>query len=480
MITCWKNSFPIITKEIFLQTLFILVSLLVILFTLKCEVFFFNFLFVNDQSTILVKILTVLSCLGLLIITVKNFGLQKLNFFEYFLLFLLSLLSLLLLITVADMLAAYLVIEMQALCFYILTSFNRDSSFSAEAGLKYFISGSFISGLFLAGCSLIYGLVGTLNFSHLSLLFSMNFDQSGYFYNLLLIGNILILITLLFKLAVAPFHFWAPDVYEGAPLSSTILFSILPKFGLVYFFIKWLLLLVVSFSNIFLLLQVSGVLSLLLGIGFALQQKRLKRLMIYSSIGQLGFIISALSIPTFNTLVSTFFFLLLYILSSLIFWLNLSNFYGFQQRIRFFFKESLSTLYLTSFSNFFNLNKAWTVSLVILFFSIAGIPPFGGFFAKVFIIVSLMDAHDTMLGLAILLLSLISSFYYLRFLKVIFFEPQAFNLKNSTAQVIFYDIYFFFNCFLNSLFIYLLFYLFVNPTFILLVCQQIIIGLYFF
>jgi len=113
--------------------------------------FFLNFLFVNDKSAVLVKTLTVLSCLGLLIIIVKNFGLQKLNFFEYFLLYLLSLLALLLLITVADMLAAYLVIEMQALCFYILTSFNRDSSFSAEAGLKYFISGSFISGLFFSG-----------------------------------------------------------------------------------------------------------------------------------------------------------------------------------------------------------------------------------------------------------------------------------------------------------------------------------------
>ena len=345
----YKHSFPIITKEIFFQTFFVLSCLLLLLLNLKCEAFFSNFVFINDQSAILVKSFTVLSSILILVIIVKSFGLQKLNFFEYFLLYLLSLLAILLLITSADLLSAYLVIEMQALCFYVLTSFTRDSAFSTEAGLKYFIAGSFISGIFLAGCSIIYGLVGTLNFAHLSLLFTFSFDSSSYFYICLFIGNFLILITFLFKLAVVPFHFWAPDTYEGAPLSSTIIFSILPKVGLVYFFIKWLLLLSSSFSEIFVLLQITALCSVILGIGFALRQKRLKRLMIYSSIAQFGFVIAALSVPALNTLSSVFFFLFVYIISSLLFWLNLSVFYGFQHKVRFFFNETLSPLYLTSF-----------------------------------------------------------------------------------------------------------------------------------
>jgi len=480
LITNYKNGFPILTREIFLQTWFVLVCLLILFVNLKCEAYFLNFLFINDQSSIFVKSFTVLISLCILHIIIKNFSLQKLNFFEYFLLYLLSLLALLLLISATDMLSAYLVIEMQALSFYVLTSFNRDSAFSTEAGLKYFISGSFISGVFLAGCSFIYGLLGTLNFNHLNLLFCMNFDESSYFYTFLFIGNSLILITLLFKLALAPFHFWAPDVYEGAPLASTVIFSILPKTALVYFFIKWLLILGTSFSSIFILLEISAILSLVFGIGFALQQKRLKRLMVYSSVGQLGFVVAALAIPTLNTLISVLFFLVIYLLSALIFWLNLSTFYGFQKAIRIFYTEKLSTLFLTSFSNLFKVNKVWSFSFLILFFSIAGLPPFAGFFAKIFIIFSLIDANHFALGLLVLLISLISAFYYLRFLKVIFFEPQAFILKNSTSQVVFSDVYFYFNCFLNSLLLFFVIYLFLNPTFVLLVCHQIIVGLYFF
>ncbi len=480
VIVNFKKSFPILTTELFLQTIFILICLLMLLFNLKCEVFFLNFLFINNVSSILIKFFTVLIALFILLIILKNFVLQKLNFFEYFIIYLLSLLAALLLISATDMLSAYLVIEMQAFCFYILTSFNRDSAFSTEAGLKYFISGAFISGIFLAGCSGLYGLLGTLNFNHISLLFSGSFAQDTYFYLLLVISNILILSTFLFKLASFPFHFWAPDVYEGAPLASTIILSLLPKFALIYFFIKWLLILHTNFNDIFFLLEIVSVLSLIIGIGFALKQKRLKRLMIYSSIGQLGFILAALSSVTLNTLISVLFFLIIYILSSLIFWLNLSIFYSFQKSIRTFFNNKLSPLFLISFSNLFKVNKSWSFSLLILFFSIAGLPPFAGFFAKIFIIYSLIDSYHFALAFSILIISIISAFYYLRFLKVIFFEPKAFFLTNNTSQIIFSDRYYFINCFLNSFLLFFIVYLFINPTFVLLICHQIIVGLYFF
>lgn len=474
------NKYPILTKEMFLQTGFILVCLVLLFTNLNCEAFFSNFLFLNDSSTIIMKLFVSISGLCIVPVISQNFSLQKLNFFEYFSIYLLALLALLLLISAADMLSAYLVIEMQALCFYVLASFNRNSAFSIEAGIKYFLSGSFISGIFLAGCSILYGLVGTLNFNHLNLLLSLPMDTNTFFWYGLLVANVLIVITFLFKLAVVPFHFWAPDVYEGSPLASTIIFSILPKISLVYIFIKWLLCLSYLFTDIFIILEYIGLSSIFIGAIFALRQRRLKRLMIYSSISQLGFIIIALSNLSLNSLSSVFFFLVIYILSGIVFWSNLSSFYNFQKRIRVFYKEEISTIFLASLSNFFTLNKAWCVSLLILFFSLAGLPPFSGFFAKVFVIASIIDSNNVGLGFIALMLSTLSAFYYLRFLKVVFFEPKEFSLKNNTSQIIFSDAFFYVTCCLNAFLLFLIIYLFFNPTLILLICHQIIMGFYFF
>jgi NADH-quinone oxidoreductase subunit N len=481
LINKFSNSYPIITKEVFWQTAFILVCVLFLLLNLKCEAYFFNFLFVNDIGSIYIKILVVISCLFALVLIVQTFKLQSLNFFEYFILLLLAILALLLLISASDMLAAYLVIEMQALCFYVLASFRRDSAFSTEAGLKYFISGSFISAIFLCGCSIIYGLLGTLNFNHLSLLLSTSIsDSSSFFYMFLLVGNLLIIITFLFKLAVVPFHFWAPDVYEGAPLASTIIFAVIPKLGIFYFFIKWLSITNTFFPEISLLLGFLGIASVIVGSLLALQQKRLKRLMIYSSIGQLGFLIAALSNLNVNTLVSIYFFLIIYIISSVLFWGYLTNFYLFQQNIRTFYSQSVSPLFLTSLANFSKINLSWSFALLIIIFSMAGLPPFSGFFAKFFVVLSLVEDLNLIVALILILVSIISGFYYLRFLKVLFFEPQVKFLSNSTSQVIFTNSFFLLNCFLNSFLLFLLVYIFFNPTFCYLVCHQIVIGSYFF
>jgi proton-translocating NADH-quinone oxidoreductase chain N len=234
-----KYNFPLIDKEVFYQTLFVLLSLIFIYSNLKIEGFFSNFLFVNDESTRVIKILILMICVLTLGIVLQSFTIQSLNFYEFFIIFLLSLLSLLLMVSSSDLISFYLVIEMQSLCFYILSSFKRDSSFSTEAGLKYFISGAFISGFFLFGCSLIYGCLGTLNFNSLSLLLSFPFNEFDGALEYFLIGGVLcVTATLLFKIACAPFHFWSPDVYEGSPLSSTIIFSIVPKISLFFFFIK--------------------------------------------------------------------------------------------------------------------------------------------------------------------------------------------------------------------------------------------------
>jgi NADH-quinone oxidoreductase subunit N len=205
MINNLKYNYPIVDREVFYQTLFILISLFFLYSNLKIEGFFSNFLFINDESTRVIKMLVLVICFFTLTIVLQTFTLQKLNFFEFFIIFLLSLLSLLFLISCADLITFYLVIEMQALCFYILASFKRDSSFSTEAGLKYFISGAFISGFFLFGSSLIYLALGTLNFHALSILLA--FPLSPELNYIVLFGVLCVTSTLLFKIACAPFHF---------------------------------------------------------------------------------------------------------------------------------------------------------------------------------------------------------------------------------------------------------------------------------
>lgn len=203
-----KYNFPIIDKEIVTQTFFILGCILLLLINLKIEGFFSNFLFVNDEASRCAKIVIILISMLILGIILEAFILQNINFFEYFTIFLLSLLSLLLLLSCSDLISFYLTIEMQSLCFYILSSFKRDSSFSTEAGLKYFISGAFISGIFLFGCTLIYGSLGTLNLNNINMLLIYPFStfDSEFSYTLQ-IGVICVTSTLLFKIACAPFHF---------------------------------------------------------------------------------------------------------------------------------------------------------------------------------------------------------------------------------------------------------------------------------
>jgi len=425
LITDLKFNFPIIDKEILSQTFFILFCLLCLLINSKIEGFFSNFLFLNDAGSRILKILFVFSCCSILLILIRSFKLQKLNFFEYFSIFLISVLSLLLLISSGDMISAYLVIEMQALSFYILASFRRNSAFSTESGLKYFISGAFISGIFLFGCSIIYGILGTLNFTNLSLLLSFPLNDNLKELNVFLfIGVLMITITFLFKLSAVPFHFWSPDVYEGAPLISTVVFSIVPKFGIFHFFIKWLSIVSSSFIEVSYLLMFSGILSILLGAFFAIRQKRLKRFVLFSSIAQIGFIVSALSLISLNSITSIYFFLFIYVLTSILVWTHVSLFYSFKEKISSFYNKTTTTLFLSNLSNFFKVNKLWSFSFIIIFFSIAGIPPLSGFLSKIFILFGLIEANQIMGAFVVVIISSISVFYYLRVIKILFFESK--------------------------------------------------------
>ena len=472
-----KYNFPVISKEVFFQTLFILVCLAYMYNDLKLEGFLSNFILMNDEGTRLSKLVIIVISICALFVVHEGFKLQKINFFEFYSILALSILSLLLMISSSDLILFYLTMEMQALCFYILASLNRNSTFSVEAGLKYFVSGSFISGFYLLGSSLIYGTLGTLNLNNINLLTAFSIDTYSSELNfLVLIGVILVTSTLLFKLACAPFHFWSPDVYDGAPVASTLVFSVLPKFAIFFFFIKWINSLNTLFDSISDILLMFGILSVFVGTFFALNQKRLKRLIIYSSIAQTGFLVAGLSANNIDSYTAVYFFLLVYLITSILIWGHFTVFYKFSSKVSSFYSKESTPLFLSSLSNLFKRNSLWAFSFIFVFFSIAGIPPLTGFLSKMLILYELVASYKIIGAISLIVISAVSVYYYIRMIKVVYFEPsKETNKTTSEFTVVFLNkeldrIYF--------LFVVLLFIigiLFYFPTLLLTACQYIVI-----
>lgn len=470
----YKINFPVLNKELFGQILFVFISLFCIYINLKIDIISYNFFLINTSNEYSIKAIYIILCILSFISVWRGFLIQKLNFFEFFVVMMVSVLSFLLLLNSLDLISVYLIIELQALCFYILSCFTRKSSFSTEAGLKYFISGAFISGFYLFGCSLIYGCLGTLNLNLVNLLLTYTLPNNLNF--IVLIGILLITVTFLFKVSAVPFHFWSPDVYEGAPLSSTIIFSILPKFILFTFLIKWFSSLAFFFNITKYLLVMTGLSSVFLGTFFAIKQKRIKRIVIYSSIAQIGFLLLGLSTNTMEGFASVYFFLTIYLITSILIWNFISLFYNFQKKINKFNSEILSPIYLSNLSNFFENNKLWAVLLTFIFYSLAGIPPFIGFLSKLFIIYGLVQVKSFFTVVALIFISIISIFYYVRFIKLLFFENTKLSFNSIKYQTVFKENFIEFDTFNVTLLLFLLLYVFFYPDILLLLTEFFVFG----
>jgi len=461
------NKYPIINIEIFWQGIFILLCLLLLEINQWLEFNTSRTLFTSDVCTQTIKTSIVIVALLCFVIVWKSFVLQTINFYEYFSLYFLSLLGILLLVNTFDLISAYLVIELQALSFYILACFKRTSSFSTEAGLKYFILGSFISGIFLLGAFFIYAFLGTLNINEIMLILSLPLDDLNM-KTAVLLGALLITVSLLFKAAVAPFHFWAPDVYEGAPLSSSIVFSIIPKFSLFVFLMRWVSIFITEFVFIKVLLVVAGVFSVFWGAYLAIAQKRIKRFIIYSSISQVGFIVVACSVCTIESYTSIFFYLIVYLVSSIIIWSSLVAMYDYSKVVLYFEgKRQLKPTFMIDLASYFKLNYIWSLLLLSVFFSFAGIPPLSGFLSKLLIIFGLLLNNDLALAVVLIVISIISTYYYLRIIKIIFFDTQKYSeISKNLVTVSTYSSNI--ECTILSFCTFLLFFLFFFPSFILL------------
>jgi NADH-ubiquinone oxidoreductase chain 2 len=338
------------------------------------------------------------------------------------------------LVSSSDLVTFFLSIELQSLALYILTTIYRDSEAATSAGLKYFLVGALSSSLILLGSCLLYGLTGVSNFEGIYLLCSMAIANNGIHIALVIIG-----IALLFKIAAAPFHNWAPDVYDGVPTIVTTWLTIMPKVAILVFLAEFQ-----GFAHLVRvyettypiwpnILLISALLSLVIGSLLGLAQYRIKRLLAYSTISHLGFILLALAIHTPEGIEAYLFYLMQYVLTStnIFFVLLAFSNHPYESGGYSLFDNSKKTqiLYLSHISNNSNIlsNPALGLTFAITLFSMAGIPPMIGFFAKLMVIYSATHSGYLFFAIIAILVSVISAAYYLRVIRVIFFDTPQFT-----------------------------------------------------
>ncbi len=398
-----KKSF----KLVYLLTIASLVFVIVLVLNHPSQTIkVFNESYIIDQLSVFMKVLTLLFCLMVLFSSrtyLKNNNIDKI---EYPVIILASCLGMILMISSFDLIIFYLGLELQSLCLYILASFKRDNEKSTEAGLKYFVLSALASGLLLYGCSLLYGFTGSTNFQIISE--NLNETSTGAIF-----GIVFIIVALAFKVSAVPFHMWTPDVYEGSPTSVTTFFALVPKIAAITVFIRFMY---VPFINAFeqwqMIIVFISIASMILGAVAAIGQNNLKRLMAYSSIGHMGYALAGLAPGTNEGIQSTIIYLTIYLVMNLgafgcIFMMKRENNYY----------ENIDDL-----SGLSRNHPMFAFGFLIILFSLAGIPPLAGFFAKFYIFMSVIESEMYALAIIGLITTVVSSFYYLRIIKIIYFD----------------------------------------------------------
>ena len=401
------------------------------------RIILFNNSVVIDYMSSLMKIITLLGAFFVLVISsayLKTFKIYKI---EYPILILCSVLGMMVMISSNDLMVFYMGLELQSLALYVLATFNRDQLKSSEAGLKYFVLSALSSGLLLYGCSLIYGFSGSTNFN----IISNQLNSNEY---VLSFGIVFILVGLAFKISAVPFHMWAPDVYEGSPTSVTLFFTMVPKIAALTIFIRFLY---VPFLNLIdqwqMIIIFLSIASMLFGAIAAIGQSNIKRLIAYSSIGHIGYTLAGLATGSNEGIQSSIVYISIYVV------MNLALFSCLLMLKR-------NNQYYEDIEDLSGLSKnhpLLSVSLLVILFSLAGIPPLAGFFAKFYIFKAVIEQSMYFLAIVGLLSTVVAAFYYLRIIKIIYFDKEKekydedhslwlkFSLTFSTILILLYFIF---------------------------------------
>ncbi len=395
-------------------SLIILLALIINLSSLD-TIYLFNDSYLIDNLSNYMKIILVGSGIFVMLTGSKYIQVINLNKIEYPILILSSILGMMIMISSNDLIVFYMGLELQSLALYVLASFNRDNLLSTESGLKYFVLSALSSGLLLYGCSLTYGFAESTNFDQI-LINSTEFNYGTTF------GIVFILVGLAFKISAVPFHMWAPDVYQGSPTSVTLFFAILPKIAALSVFIKFLY---TPFANMNdqwqTIIVFISIASMIFGAVAAIGQKNLKRLIAYSSISHMGYALAGLATVSNQGIQSSITYISIYLVMNLAFFSCL-------------FMLKRDDKYYENIEDLSGLSKKHPIlsfSLLIVLFSLAGIPPLAGFFAKFYVFLAVIEQSMYFLAIVGLLATVVAAFYYLRIIKIIYFDPEKEEYETS-------------------------------------------------
>jgi len=398
-----NKSYNLVTN---LSLLSLIILILIIFNSESTSIKIFSESFLRDSYANFIKILILLASIFVLFssqLFIKDNNIAK---FEYPIIILLSILGMFFMVSSNDLILFYLGLELQSLALYILAAIDRDNIRSTESGVKYFVLSALSSGLLLYGCSLLYGFTGSTNFEIINS--ELNPENIGSIF-----AMVFILVGLAFKVSAVPFHMWTPDVYEGSPTSITSFFSVAPKVAGLAVIIRFMQ---VPFANVLIewqsIIIFISVASMILGAVAAIGQKNIKRLMAYSSIGHIGYALAGVATGTSSGYMSSIVYITIYVVMNI----------GAFACIFLMKKDGKYTEEINELSGISKKHPLIAISFLIILFSLAGIPPLGGFFAKLYVFMSVIESEMYVLAVIGLLTTVISAFYYLRIIKIIYFD----------------------------------------------------------
>ncbi len=369
-------------------------------------------MFVTDAFALFMKSLVLAGSAVTILMSMHYNEDQGIGRFEFPVLVMLATTGMMVMISANDLITLYVGLELQNLALYVVASFDRDSPRSSEAGLKYFVLGGLSSGMLLYGLSLVYGFAGTTGFADLARLFAGSAPVSSG----LVVGLVFIIAGLAFKTSAVPFHMWTPDVYEGAPTPVTAFFAVASKLAALALFIRVMIApfgsMIGEWRQVIVFLSIA---SMLLGSFAAIAQPNIKRLMAYSSIGHVGYSLIGLAAGTAAGIRGVLVYLAIYLFMNV----------GAWAVILCMRRQGRMLEQITDLSGLSRTNPALALALAIFMFSLAGVPPAAGFFAKLYIFLAAIDAKLTGLAVIGVVTSVVGAFYYLRIVKVMYFDESV-------------------------------------------------------
>jgi NADH-quinone oxidoreductase subunit N len=371
----------------------------------------FDGAFIVDSFARFMKVLTLTGSAVATFMSFDYMRRSRLLKFEFPVLILLATVGMMMMISANDLIALYVGLELQSLALYVIAAFRRDSVRSSEAGLKYFVLGALSSGMLLYGCSLIYGFTGTTGFPGIAAVATDGTNNLG-----LIFGLVFFMAGLAFKVSAVPFHMWTPDVYEGAPTPVTAFFAAAPKIAAMAMFLRAILEAFPDFSDQWRQIVVFiSIASMILGAFAAIGQTNIKRLMAYSSIGHMGYALVGLAAGTPAGAQAVIVYMTIYLVMN----------FGMFACILAMRRSDGMVEDIDELAGLSRNNPVMAFLLAMLLFSLAGIPPLAGFFAKFYVFLAAINAELYALAVIGVLSSVVGAYYYLRIVKLIYFDEPA-------------------------------------------------------